>query len=407
MRPVKAVVIGAGQRGMFAYAPYALAHPEELQIVAVAEPEADKRAKFQQDHHLPPEACYPGYREFFESPVEADCCIICTQDQMHTEPAMLAMAQGYHVLLEKPMATTEADCRLLAATAKETGRILMVCHVLRYTPFYSAVKDLLEDGAIGRLMTVQHCEGVAYWHFAHSFVRGNWSVEAKSAPVILAKCCHDLDMLQWLVGGKCTSVSSNGRLSYFTEENAPEGAPQRCLDGCPHSRDCLYYAPSIYLTENTDWPTASISLDTSLEARTEALRTGPYGRCVFHCGNDVCDHQSVNMYFDNEVTVSMIATAFTTDISRITTFTGTKGQIEADFGRSALKVRYHGTGRVEDIRLNEGLDLLGHGGGDWRLLQDFLDVVRDGKGQARTLAEDSLASHLLAFQAEKARKAAQ
>ena len=403
MKTVTAVVIGAGERGAGTYAPFSLAYPEEVRIVGVAEPDDTKRRDFQALYGLPDEACFVGYKEFFESPIPADCAYICTQDQMHTEPAVLAMRQGYHVLLEKPMAVTEADCRLLVKTAQETGRQLVVCHVLRYTPFYSALKDLLDSGRIGKLLTVQHMEGVAYWHFAHSFVRGNWSVTKDSAPMILAKCCHDLDLLSWLVGGKAQTVSSFGKLSYFTAANAPQGAPMRCTDGCPHARQCLYYAPDLYLGEHTDWPTSAISADHSFAARKEALLHGPYGRCVFHCDNDVCDHQTVDIYFDNEVTVNMTATAFSTEINRQTTFTGTKGEMIADFHDNHLIIKEHGTGRVEDIRLNVGVDILGHGGGDWKLLRDFLDIVRDGQGEAKTLAENSLASHLLAFAAEKSR----
>lgn len=404
MKPVTTVIIGAGERGRRTYAPYALGHPDEMRVVAVAEPVAEKRAAFQAEYGLPDSACYDGYEAFFANPVKADCALVCTQDQMHVAPTMMALGQGYHVLLEKPMATSEADCRRLAQTARERGRYLMVCHVLRYTPFYSALKAMLDDGAIGRLLTVQHTEGVAFWHFAHSFVRGNWGVMAQSAPMILAKCCHDLDLLQWLVGSRCVSVSSDGALTYFKADSAPAGAPARCLDGCPAARECPYYAPDLYLTENTDWPASVISVDSAYEARRAALMAGPYGRCVFHCDNDVCDHQSVNLWFENEVSVQMTATAFSTDINRRTTLTGTKGELSCDFRAASIIRREHGSGREEVTRLEASDRLHGHGGGDWRLLRDFLDLVRSGHGQARTLAEDSLTGHLLAFAAEASRK---
>lgn len=403
-KPVTAVLIGAGQRGMETYAPYAKENPDALRFVAVAEPDDTKREAFASQYGLPASACYVGYKAFFENPVAADCALVCTQDQMHVEPTLLALEHGYHVLLEKPMAVAEADCRLLVQKAKEAGRYLMVCHVLRYTPFYATLKGLLDDGAIGRLQTIQHCEGVGYWHFAHSFVRGNWSVSERSAPMILAKCCHDLDLLQWLVGGRCVSLAAHGSLGHFCEANAPKGAPLRCLDGCPHAKTCLYYAPDLYLTENTGWPTAAISFDTSLAAREKALREGPYGRCVYHCDNDVCDHQTVDMRFAGGETVNLLATAFTPEINRRTCLTGTEGEIECDFHRSRIVCRRFGEGEARVVPLIETGDLRGHGGGDWRLLADFLALVRGEKGEARTLAEDSLASHLLAFAAEKSRR---
>lgn len=404
MKPVTTAIIGAGERGRHTYAPYALGCPDEMRIVAVAEPVAEKRAAFQAEYGLPDSACYGGYETFFENPVRADCALVCTQDQMHVAPATLAMRQGYHVLLEKPMAVNEADCRALVRTAQETDRYLMVCHVLRYTPFYSTLKSMLDDGAIGRLLTVQHTEGIANWHFAHSFVRGNWGVAERSAPMILAKCCHDLDLLQWLVGSRCQTVSSDGALTHFRESGAPRGAPARCLDGCPAARECLYFAPDLYLTENTGWPASVISVDPSYAARRAALQTGPYGRCVFHCDNDVCDHQSVNLWFENDVGVQMTATAFSTDINRRTTLTGTKGELACDFRNAAIIRREHGSGREDVIRLEASDRLHGHGGGDWRLLRDFLDLVRSGHGQARTLAADALTGHLMAFAAEASRR---
>lgn len=403
MKTVSIVVVGAGERGTWAYAPYALAHPHEVRVVAVAEPDSARRARFQQAHGLPDSACFTDYQAFFQHPVPADAVLICTQDQMHLEPALCAMRQGYHVLLEKPMSTREEECRQLVQVARETGRYLMVCHVLRYTPFYSLLKETLEGGAIGRLMTVQHTEGIGHWHFAHSFVRGNWRNAGQSAPMILAKCCHDLDLLHWLVGGHCISVSSQGALGFFCRENAPANAPQRCLDGCPQSGQCPYDAVKMYLGEETSWPVSTISVDQSIEARRNAIQTGPYGRCVYHCDNDVCDHQGVTLGFDHGVTVQFTATAFSAEINRKTLLTGTLGQIEADFDKAWLRIRNFATGRTDEIQIDEKVLRSGHGGGDTRLFQDFVNLIRMGQGGAKTLAEDSLVSHLMAFAAERSR----
>ena len=200
-------------------------------------------------------------------------------------------------------------------TARKRGKVLSVCHVLRYTPFFSKIKELLDKGCIGRLISIQHNENVGYWHYAHSFVRGNWRNSEDSSPMILAKSCHDMDIMLWLAGADCRSISSYGSLTHFKSENAPEGAPYRCMDGCPVQNECPYYAPRLYLTENTSWPTSVISADTGIEARTKALREGPYGRCVYRCDNNVVDHQVVAIEFKNDVTAVFTMSAFT-NISR-------------------------------------------------------------------------------------------
>ncbi len=403
MRTITVALIGAGQRGMN-YAQYALQNPHEMRIMAVAEPVAERRNACKELHGLAEDRCFAHWDDLFSGPKLADAVMICTQDKQHYEPTMKALEAGYHVLLEKPMSPSAEECIRMGEMAARTSRVFSICHVLRYTNFFRAIKQLLEQGAIGKLMSITHNENVGYWHQAHSFVRGNWRRKDESSPMILAKSCHDLDILQWLAGADCTRVSSFGSLSHFTSDNAPEGAPQRCLDGCPAAADCLYYAPKQYLTDNLRWPTSAISDDLSYEGRYKALQEGPYGRCVYHCDNDVVDHQVVNLEFANEVTAAFTMSAFTRDVSRTIKLMGSKGEIRGAMEKNEIEVIHFGTGKVERISFEDLGGHVGHGGGDWGLMRDFLGMIReDGKRTSLTSAEHSVQSHLMAFAAEQSR----
>ncbi|WP_456290183.1 Gfo/Idh/MocA family oxidoreductase [Paenibacillus sp. AK002] len=403
MNKVKVALIGAGLRGIN-YLEYALQHPHELEVVAVAEPNRQRREQFQARHGLEDAACFENWNDFFTAPKVADAVFICTQDKQHFEPTMRALEAGYHVLLEKPMSPDPEECIRMGEMASQAGLVFSICHVLRYAPFFSTIKELLEREAIGRLMSIQHNENVGYWHQAHSFVRGNWRRTEDSSPMILAKSCHDLDMLLWLADSDCVRVSSFGSLSHFTAAQAPEGAPKRCLDGCPVSDECLYYAPDHYLTEDTNWPTSAISDDMSYDARYQALLEGPYGRCVYHCDNDVVDHQVVNMEFANSVTVAFTMSAFTRDVSRTIKLMGTRGEIRGAMEKNEIEIIHFGSGKVERISFADRGGHVGHGGGDMGLIKDFLRLVQTGgNNQGLTSASRSVQSHLMAFAAEQSR----
>ncbi|MEK4978380.1 Gfo/Idh/MocA family protein [Bacillus sp. FSL K6-6540] len=403
MNKVKVALIGAGLRGIN-YMDYALQHPHEMEVVAVAEPNRQRREQFQVRHGLKDAACFENWNDFFTAPKVADAVFICTQDKQHFEPTMRALAAGYHVLLEKPMSPDPEECIRMGEMASQAGLVFSICHVLRYAPFFSTIKELLEREAIGRLMSIQHNENVGYWHQAHSFVRGNWRRTEDSSPMILAKSCHDLDMLLWLADSDCVRVSSFGSLSHFTAAQAPAGAPKRCLDGCPVSDECLYYAPDHYLTEDTNWPTSAISDDMSYDARYQALLEGPYGRCVYHCDNDVVDHQVVNMEFANSVTVAFTMSAFTRDVSRTIKLMGTRGEIRGAMEKNEIEIIHFGSGKVERISFADRGGHVGHGGGDMGLIKDFLRLVQTGgNNQGLTSASRSVQSHLMAFAAEQSR----
>ena len=398
MKPITAVVLGAGSRGSI-YAGYAKAHPDALQIVAVAEPRADRRTMLAQELNIP--NCFESWQEVLAQPRMADCVFVCTMDDDHIGPAIRAMELGYHVLLEKPMSNTEAQCRQIVDTANRTGRTLAVCHVLRYTPFYMTLKELIDQDRIGEVTTINQIENVGYWHQAHSFVRGIWRNTAETSPMILQKSCHDMDIILWLMGRTCKRVQSFGSLRHFTPEHAPEGAPERCLDGCPHADTCPYYAPRLYMDMNrTGWPVDVITTDLSENGRRRALEEGPYGRCVYHCDNDVVDRQVVNLEFEGGAVATFTMTGFTADFSRQLKIFGTAGQITADMGTGEIVLHRFGE---EKKTIPVDAAHSGHGGGDHGIMHDFLQILRQG-GESRSSAGVSLQSHLICFAAEKSRK---
>ena len=254
MKPITAIVLGAGNRGSV-YTGYAVDHAEEFSVVAIADPRTERLNTLADKVGVSAENRFDNWQTLLSQPRMADVAIICTQDDDHTAPAIKALELGYHVLLEKPMSNSEDDCRAIEAAARKYDRRLSICHVLRYTPFYMTLKALIDKGEIGEVCAVDQIENVGYWHQAHSFVRGNWCNSAESSPMILAKSCHDMDIILWLVGRRCERVSSFGSLRHFTADNIPEGAPERCLDNCPHAETCPYYAPKIYMDmTKTGWP---------------------------------------------------------------------------------------------------------------------------------------------------------
>ena len=301
------------------------------------------------------------------------------------------------------MSNNETECRQIVDAANRTGRTLAVCHVLRYTPFYMTLKNLIDQGRIGEVTAINQIENVGYWHLAHSFVRGNWRNTAETSPMILQKSCHDMDIILWLMGKDCKRVQSFGSLRHFTPENAPEGAPKRCLDGCPHGDTCPYYAPRLYMDMNrTGWPVDVITTDLSENGRRRALEEGPYGRCVYHCDNDVVDRQVVNLEFEGGAVATFTMTAFAADFSRQLKIFGTEGQISADMGTGEIVLHRFGEEK-ETVPVGDGLPRSGHGGGDHGIMRDFLQILRHG-GESRTNANISLQSHLICFAAEKSRK---
>ena len=400
MKQITAVVLGAGSRGSI-YAGYAKEHPEELKIIAIAEPRRDRLDALAEEVGVLPEYRFDSWKDLLSQPKLADCAFVCTLDDDHIAPALKAMELGYDLLLEKPMSNREAECLQIAETARRTGRTLAVCHVLRYTPFYMTLKALIDQGAVGQVTTINQIENVGYWHQAHSFVRGNWRNSTETSPMLLQKSCHDMDIILWLMGSTCTKVHSFGSLRHFTPENAPAGAAERCLE-CPHRDTCPYSAPKLYMDmERTGWPVDVITTDLSEAGRRKALEEGPYGRCVYYCDNDVVDRQVVNLEFENGSVATFTMTGLSADFFRELKIFGTEGQIRANMGTKEIVLHRFGE-EPQTVPVDMGTEASGHGGGDYGLMADFLRILREG-GESRSSAEVSLQSHLICFAAERSR----
>ena len=402
MKPIDVAIVGAGNRGGEAYARYALENPHDVSIVAVAESDPARRSRLSDAHAIPDGARFEDWQTLFDRRKLADAVLICTGDREHYRPALRAIELGYHVMLEKPMAVEPSECLEIASAAEKAGVTLTIAHVLRYSPMFRTVKLLLDTGEIGRIVAIQHNENVGYWHFAHSYVRGNWRRTETSSPIILAKSCHDMDLLYWFAGARCSAVGSFGSLVHFRSENAPEGHTARCLDGCPHLYTCPFSAMRIYgETPAGQWPRSVVTAEHSREALFEALRTGPYGRCVYECDNDVTDNQAVAMSFENGVSATFTLSAFTHDVSRTIKIMGNAGEMRIHLERNEIEIHRFSDRSVH--RVEPQVPTGGHGGGDEGLMRSFVEAVRSGNGGAVFSARESAEGHLMAFAAEKAR----
>jgi predicted dehydrogenase len=408
--PVTAALLGAGNRGGDVYGAWALAHPDLLRLVAVADPDPVRRDRLGDGHAIPAHLRFSDARDLLDRPRLADAAIVALPDAQHEQGGVAALDAGYHVMLEKPVAATLTGTLRVAEAARKAGTVLMLGYVLRHTPFFQAARDVVRSGRLGQVVDVAWRENVHALHYAHSYVRGNWSVEAASSPMLLAKASHDLDLLGWITGLRVERVASFGNLLYFRPEHAPPGATRRCLDGCPAAPQCEFYAPRTYLTERADWPASVISADRSLSAREDALRAGPYGRCVYHAGNDVVDHQVLALTFAGGASGTLTVHGHSAREGRTLRVDGTRATLRGTFtaGRQELTVEDHdvagfrhaGESDVVPTAFRPGMAGAGHGGGDDGLMHAFTEAVRAGRPLPLDLEVES---HVLAFAAETAR----
>lgn len=398
-QPVKVILIGAGHRGSI-YAAYAKKFPDEMQLVAVSDINPARLKKMKKKYKIPDENLFVYWTEIFTREKFADAVIIATPDHLHTEPCLAALDHGYDVLVEKPIAPTEAECRKILEKTRETGRITGVCHVLRYSPYFRQLKEVIDKGLIGSIISIQHMEPVEQVHMSHSYVRGNWRNSHKATPIVMAKSCHDTDILRWLVNNPAKDVHCFGNLKWFTTKNAPPGSTERCTDGCAAESTCAYSALQIYLRDKQRLYVFDIPEDTeNLEAFIlDKLKTTDYGRCVYRMDNDQPDHLTVNILFENDVTAAFSMEAHVSYEGRRTRIMGSAGDITGDmetFVLTDFKTRKQTSWKMKTDS---------HGGGDHRLIRDWLQAVaQQDKSLLSSTIDVSIESHLIALAAEKSR----
>ncbi len=406
-------ILGCGSRGAYAYGgPMNRDADKRYKIVSICDIIPSRFERFAKSWGVAPENCFTDENEFLKEK-RSDILVIATQDRDHVRQAIKALDLGYDILLEKPISPDKQELLDLLEAQKRTGKTVMVCHVLRYAPAFTKLKELLDSGVIGKLLTVEWIEQVAYWHQAHSFVRGNWRNSEETSPMIMAKCCHDLDLMQYYAGAKCSEVYSVGGLDYFNRANQPEDAADRCF-GCKYNETCPYSAENCYITRwkeagcpNDNWPfnICCREVPNTEENLRASYKENQYGRCVFACDNDVVDNQKVMMKFENGVSICLTMTAFTHGGARIGTFHGTLGEIEFN-ADDEIKIKVFGKPveaiKVSDIVKEKMLNSFGHGGGDYMLLTSLYEAVTEG-AKSETALEGSVESHLMALAAEESR----
>lgn len=398
---MKIVLLGAGQRGMI-YAQYAF-EKGGAEIVAVADKNASRRKMAAEKFNIPENMQFEEVEDVYKLGKIGDAVILATMDRDHFKHVMPAIDLGYNILLEKPISPNPRECMIIKENAHRANVKIVVCHVLRYTAFFSTIKSIIDSGELGKVITIQHAENIGNFHIAHSFVRGNWRNSDEASPIIMQKSCHDMDILLWLVGSNCKKISSFGNLTYFNESNAPKGSTARCVD-CPVADSCRFNAKTAYLPIMGNWPATVLTDDQTEEGLLKAIEEGPYGRCVFRCDNNVCDNQVTNIEFENGVTATFHLSGLTNKMHRTIKIMCENGDIYGDDAEEEITVtkfspngNYEGEVRKVKINNEEGF----HGGGDYRLTMDFLEA--DEKSESVSSIDKSIESHLMACAAEKSR----
>ena len=402
---IKIAVLGLGNRGRV-YGNQFNIH-EGVKIVSVCDKFQEKIDNIREKWNVPVEACFTDEEKFFAQGKIADAMVICTQDRDHYGHAMKALELGYNIMLEKPVSPVLQECLDIEAKAKEKGVNVIVCHVLRYSNLFRKIHDLIASGILGDVKLIRHNEDVSYWHFSHSYVRGNWRRSDETTPLLMAKCCHDMDLLYWYAGARAKKINSYGDLSFFTEANAPEGATPLCKD-CPHKDTCIYEARLQYLGRGDKprkfpWGVYAFSTKETREDIAEKIQTGPYGRCVFKCDNNVCDCQTVNIEFENNIRAVFTVSAFNEDNYRFIYVNGTKGELFADDRKSVVTVRVFGEDEPREYVVGDKIDEAGHSGGDEGIADAVVRLIRGEYVPDATYIKDTIESHRMVLAAEESR----
>jgi predicted dehydrogenase len=408
--PLTAITLGAGNRGTL-YGDYAAQYPQDLDIIGVAEPIVERNDFHAKTHNIKDENRFVTWEHVLERPKFADMVIISMPDDLHHEPCIQAMRLGYDVLLEKPMAQSEAECREILKVQQETGRVVGIAHVLRYAPYFIDMRNVVRSGKLGRIVNMQHMEPIEWRHMMHSYVRGNWHNSALTTPIILAKSCHDLDIMRWIIDEPCDKITGFGDLSFYKRENAPEGSGERCLD-CAVEEGCAYSAKQMYLRDKERiYAIMPVVPEGDPEKLNElilhSLKTTNYGRCAFKMDNDQPEHLACAMEFRSGATATFSMDGFTSYSGRRTRLMGTKGDLVGDMDTFTYTDYMTRKSFTWDISVSDvkGYEDSGHGGGDYRFLSDLLNAVyQQDEGLLTSTVTASVESHVMGFRIEKSRK---
>ena len=430
-KPIEVALLGAGPRGELTLGGVVARFPKEMKFTAVADPNKERRDFFVKRFKIPPQNVFETYDALLDKPQLADAIINTLPCRFHYDSTMKSLDKGYHILLEKPVSHTPEECFDFLAAAKKHNKIFMVALQMKYNSIYQKAKKLIDSGKIGPLMNVDCIENMGYFQMTSMFVRGVHARSSHTHSLTLVKSIHDIDLVNWIVGSKVKRVSSFGSLLHFKKENAPKGAPAYCIDGCPVEKQCRYSAIKDYLKPGRpDVPlslilkgaslsvlrelyqepryrtlAALMSNDVSKKSVLKALK-GPYGRCVYHCDNDVADNQTISLEFENGVTASMSVTGHSLVWERTLNFNGVKGEVRTQDFSGQLEVRTYMPGKVQKKRVP--FNVLLHGGGDEGIMLDFVKQIRSGKpGESIASIEAAVESHFVAFAVEEARRTGQ
>lgn len=398
--PVKIVAIGAGNRTN-KYLEYARLYPERLKLVGVVEPDEIRRTHVAVEFDLTSSQCFSDYKDFFLSPVKADAVLIGTPENVHFDPCIKAIDAGYNVLLEKPIAQRLDECYAIAEHAKLAGVLVGVCHVLRYHPYFMKIKEIVDSGELGSIISINHIASVGLDRTTHGYVRGLWRREKTSNPMFLAKCCHDIDFLLWLTQKGCRRLVSFGSLRWFRPENAPEGSSERCIN-CSVESTCPFSAVDLYYNRREWVSNFDIADGNTLdEVVNEELYRGIYGRCVYHCDNDVVDHQVLSMEMEDAVTINLSMDIFTRDDCRETHIKMTNGEIDGN--ETKLRVRKFRESKERVFDFSNITKKPFHSGADLNLVDDFIKALRFKNYKFRSPIDNSIESHRICYEAERSR----
>ena len=395
-------IIGCGDRGTI-YGD--LLVKEGHTIKAIVEPCESRREAAKNRYHICEEMVFENCDDFYRKGKIGDALIISSLDRNHYEQCMKALDVGYDILLEKPISPSPKECLAIEKKANELGKIITVGHVLRYTEFFRTLKEIIDSEELGKVIDIQHNENIGNFHMAHSFVRGNWRNSDETSPLIMQKSCHDMDILTWLVDSECKEVCSYGDLSFFKEENAPKGSSLRCKD-CSIKESCIYNAYEAYMPCRGMWPSYVLTTDQSEEGLRKAIDEGPYGRCVFHCDNNVCDHQVTILKFKNNVTATFNLSAFTNKCFRSIKVMCERGEIRGADYLNELEITKFASNNLEGYEqrvMKLPRIASGHGGGDSGIIHDFLELMENRTKENKTSISKSVESHIMAYGAELSR----